>query len=194
MISNYESFSDTHKLRSECNAILIGKNTWIKDKPQLTVRYNYLENPRYKKYIICNNLDFLVEEIDNFFENKNKNENENKIFLQNYKFVTFSDSEYEKFWNIMNKKYTNPLSIPTAVLYFNNIKNFLNYIYDTDKIVHLLIEGGLKTLNSFTDYINQFIYYIHNTITDNGEQFKFNTKLKFKNSQILNNCVKITMK
>ena len=63
-----------------------------------------------------------------------------------------------------------------------------------DKIVHLLIEGGLNTLNSFTEYINQFIYYIHNTVTDNGEQFKFDTKLKFKNSEILNNCVKITMK
>ena len=194
MISNFESFSDTHKLRSECSGILIGKNTWIKDKPQLTVRYNYLENPRYKKYIICNNLDFLITEIDNYFDNKNKNENENKIYLQNYKFITFNDSEYEKFWNIVNKKYTNPLSIPVSVLYFNNIKNFLNYLYDIDKIVHLLIEGGLKTLNSFTEYINQFVYYIHNTITENGEQFKFNTKLKFKNSEILNDCVKITMK
>jgi len=43
-ITSREIDTLSHKLRSECDAILVGKNTWLNDKPKLDIRHYYSEN------------------------------------------------------------------------------------------------------------------------------------------------------
>ncbi len=45
-ISNEEDMARVHKLRNECDAILVGIGTVLSDNPKLTVKEKYVKNPR----------------------------------------------------------------------------------------------------------------------------------------------------
>lgn len=156
IISNEKALEDCHKLRSSCNAILVGYNTFIKDKPLLNVRYNFKQSKSYTKIILCNK--------ENYNELNEKNCND-------YIFV-----------NINN---------------FNSIEDFLEYLYNK-KIVHLLIEGGNKTLLLFENYLNEFIQYISPIFfrsEDKEKYLNFNlcNNYKIKNSINKDNFIKLTL-
>lgn len=127
IISGEKALEDCHKLRSSCSAILVGYNTFIKDKPLLNVRYNFKQCKNYKKIILCNK-QFDHDEFNNY---------DDYIFI-----------------NINN---------------FNSIDVFLKYLYDL-KIVHLLIEGGNKTLLLFENYLNEFIQYTTSIFLDSKDK------------------------
>ena len=65
---------------------------------------------------------------------------------------------------------------------YKNIDDFLTYLYN-QKIVHLLIEGGNKTLMVFQDYFNEFVQYITPIYYDinNKDYLTFNLTNLFKN-------------
>lgn len=45
-ISNEEDIARVHRLRNECDGILVGIGTVMSDDPKLTVKEKYVENPR----------------------------------------------------------------------------------------------------------------------------------------------------
>ena len=51
-ITHSESRKEGHKLRSECQAIIVGANTYRQDKPELTVRYGIPVNKQPLKVVI----------------------------------------------------------------------------------------------------------------------------------------------
>lgn len=159
LISNDECLVDCHKLRSECSAILVGTKTWINDTPSLCVRYGFKQNPRYKRIIIDNELEHIINEdsFTIFVTFKLKGESNNQIW------------------------------------YCENIDDFLKKLYE-NSIVHLLIEGGNVTLNRFSPYLNQFIYYVSNDFVDSGIRFKLNRNVSFNSSEIINGMMKISCK
>ncbi|HDH81938.1 MAG TPA: 5-amino-6-(5-phosphoribosylamino)uracil reductase, partial [Thermoplasmatales archaeon] len=44
-ISNDEDMARVHKLRDECDAVLVGIGTVLSDNPKLTVKEKYVQNP-----------------------------------------------------------------------------------------------------------------------------------------------------
>lgn len=161
ILSNSDTFKDTHQLRSQCLGILVGCSTWRNDKPQLNVRYGFKQNPRYQKFILFNKSKDIFN-LDNEIESKDMPQEKNNLI-----FVTFN-KEYEN--NLNNITETNH---KYRIWFCKNIDDFICKLYEL-KIVQLLIEGGNETLNSFSEYLNEFIYYIHQDYVDEGKVFKLN--------------------
>jgi diaminohydroxyphosphoribosylaminopyrimidine deaminase / 5-amino-6-(5-phosphoribosylamino)uracil reductase len=126
-ISNQYSKRLVHKLRAECDAILVGTNTIFIDNPELSNRYYFGKSP--KRVIIDRTLkltnDFIV--FDNsietiVFTEKNSSEYENQSNL-NYQKIDFNE---------------------------NMLTNMLDILFQKNVGV-LLVEGGQKLLKSFIE-------------------------------------------
>lgn len=124
-ISNQFSKRLVHKMRAECDAILVGTNTISVDNPELNNRFFYGKSP--KRIVLDKNLklnskfnvfDKSLETI--VFTNTSSNINEDADNLV-YQKIDFND---------------NPLSEMLTILYQMNIGV-------------LLVEGGQKLLKSF---------------------------------------------
>ena len=152
ILSSTEALIDSHKLRSECSAILIGANTYYQDFPKLNVRYNFKENPYYKKFVLGD--------------------------IDSTEFISI----------IINNKHTN--LITNNKWYFNSIKVFLEYLY-SQKIIHLLIEGGNKTLLYFENYLNEMITYLNCNYKE-GNKFILNNEYKIIKNENYINYIKLT--
>ena len=152
ILSSTEALIDSHKLRSECSAILIGANTYYQDFPKLNVRYNFKENPYYKKFVLGD--------------------------IDSTEFISI----------IINNKHTN--LITNNKWYFNSIKVFLEYLY-SQKIIHLLIEGGNKTLLYFENYLNEMITYLNCNYKE-GNKFILNNEYKIIKNENYSNYIKLT--
>ena len=182
MISNEKSLIDCHKLRSTCNGILVGSNTWKTDKPQLTVRFGFTQSNNYTIFVIDNLLSFIDKDKD---KDKDKR---NIIFVCFNKTLNNSDN-----CNLKN------------VWFCNSFDELIQRMFSI-QIVHCLIEGGNDTLNRCADYLNEFIYYINldyinfdynnNTLYNlNFNDNKFclkNKTLKIIKSENFDNVIKIT--
>mgnify|MGYP006133999347 CR=1 FL=1 len=152
IVSSEEALIDSHKLRSECSAILIGENTYLMDIPKLNVRYNFKEGQFYRK--------FVLGDIDS----------------TEFTSIIINDKLEE---SIIENKWT-----------FKNIISFLEYLY-SQKVIHLLIEGGNKTLLYFEDYLNEMITYM-NCNYYSGNQFTLNNNYTIIKSECYKNYYKIT--
>lgn len=123
-ISNEFSIQKTHKLRSEEQAILVGKNTIFSDNPSLTTRFWQGNSPI--RLIIDKNLEIPTHfnvynnEVLSIFFNKNKKEEKNNTI--------FEILDFEK-----------PI--------FNQI---LEYLYQKN-IQSLIVEGGAYLLNDIIE-------------------------------------------
>lgn len=119
-ISNEFSIQKTHQLRSEEQAILVGKNTIFSDNPSLTTRFWQGNSPIRliidKKLEIPTHFNVYNDEVLTIFFNKNKKEEKNNII--------FEILDFEK-----------PI--------FNQI---LDYLYQKN-IQSLIVEGGAYLLN-----------------------------------------------
>ncbi len=176
LIYNEEALKDNHKLRSSCNGILVGTNTWLIDKPNLDIGYDYKKYNNYTIFVIDNDLKFI-----NCY---NTDETTNNII-----YVCFNLEYQCRFRHLLN------------VLFCRNIEDLKNKMYEIG-IVHCIIEGGQDTLNRFSNNINEFIYYINlnykNNVNINNDtvfdkmKFKFNRNLKVKTTENFDNIVKIT--
>ena len=120
MTSN-ESKKIVHKWRSEENAILVGKNTVLKDDPLLTVRLYNGKNPIR---IIINKKSDLSEKFN--------------IFNKQAETIIYNESQSKVESNIIYKK-----------IDFNNLlQNLLSDLYSKN-IQSIIVEGGYITLSSF---------------------------------------------
>lgn len=138
-ITHLASRKKAHKLRSNCQSIMIGAKTLVIDDPELTVRYDYPTNKNYSIIIVdgdsINNLDYRIFK---------KGEEKISIFIHKDKWV-----EREKFYrnhygNLNKFKYINLCS-------YTDMKSLVKQI----DVMHLLIEGGGKLHTSFLEENNK---------------------------------------
>lgn len=126
-ISNENSQQLVHKWRAEEHAILVGTNTVVEDNPKLDVRRWRGENP------VRIVLDRKMSLSSNFAV---KNKTQKTIFITDFQ-TKIEASNYE---DIIKKiDYRKPVASQIANLLYN-----LN-------ISSVIIEGGLKTLQTFID-------------------------------------------
>ncbi len=120
-LSNSYTQIITHKWRSECDAIMVGKKTALIDKPSLNVRYYFGENP------IKIVMDSYNEE--NYILGAEKN------LTQTWIINTIKDEKSE-FLRYIKVESTRDLLPMLKILYHSGVST-------------LLVEGGSKLLASF---------------------------------------------
>jgi len=144
-ITDAEARQDSHRLRSESQAILVGSNTAIKDKPQLTARYG--KQIRQPLRVILDSTGKVVPPSPLFDLSLAKT----VIFTSNE-----SSSHMRKIWNeygvevVEVKKQGSGLDL-VAVLSYLGKKG----------VLQLLVEGGGTVIGNFfrEHLINQMVIY-----------------------------------
>ena len=139
-ITGSSSKQNSHQLRSEVDAILVGKNTVLVDDPELTVREVIGYNP--KRVVLDTNRTLPYN-----FKLLNDNEADTIIMCSNNKFQDNKTSHCQ--YLVVDEK-NNKL----------NPKDVLNRLGEIG-ITSLIIEGGASTIKSFLDMelIDQFYLY-----------------------------------
>lgn len=151
-ISGNASRSYTHWLRQKYDFILVGANTVIKDKPQLTVRDCDLINKNPIRVIfdpnakIINQTKKVLEELNlKIFNNLSK-----VIYLYSDKLEPKKISEINNYF--LNKKHILPIGIPCIRIpdeIINILESKTVVSFAGKKSQSLLIEGGGKLINLF---------------------------------------------
>ena len=134
-ITNQESRKFTHILRNEATAILVGKDTVLKDNPELTVRHIKTDGEQPIRVVIDKKLDIPL----NF-----------KIFDGKAKTLVLTSDLADK--NKLNSL-RNIENVDVEILPLNtdgkfSINDILETLYKRE-IVHLLVEGGKFTITEF---------------------------------------------
>ena len=122
-MTSKESKKLVHKWRSQEQAILVGKNTVIKDDPQLTVREIKGNNP----------IRIIIDKKLQISQDK-------KIFNNDALTIIFNE--------VINKEVNSTKFL--QISFDNLIDNILLYLFKAG-IQSIIIEGGQKTLKSFID-------------------------------------------
>lgn len=130
-ITSERSRKYVHKLRDQATAIIVGKNTVLKDNPFLTVRGFKVERQPIR-VIIDKNLDIPPDY--NVF-----NPDANVIVICDEK---IDDSKFKGFPHIKTIK------LPLKGENRFDLKDILNALY-TQNIVHLFVEGGKDVITQF---------------------------------------------
>ena len=139
-ITNNHSKQRVHKWRSEEAAILVGVQTVINDNPKLTTREWTGNNP----------LRIVIDP-------NGRTPKDSKLFQDNIPTLFLTKKPIELFSNKKEQKIISPFSI----------KNILKECYKLN-IQSIIIEGGLRTLESF----------IKDNLWDEARVFKTDKKLK----------------
>ena len=139
-ITNNHSKQRVHKWRSEEAAILVGVQTVINDNPKLTTREWTGNNP----------LRIVIDP-------NGRTPEDSKLFQDNIPTLFLTKKPIKLFSNKKEQKIISPFSI----------KNILKECYKLN-IQSIIIEGGLRTLESF----------IKDNLWDEARVFKTNKKLK----------------
>jgi diaminohydroxyphosphoribosylaminopyrimidine deaminase/5-amino-6-(5-phosphoribosylamino)uracil reductase len=113
-----------HDIRSGVDGVLIGKNTWRIDKPQLNNRFTFTEN---QPDVIV--LDSMLQ---NSYENLDIQLNRQIFILNNIKSETYKNIHYVK-------------------LDTQNISEMIRF-FNSKGMAKILIEGGSKILSFFSDH------------------------------------------
>ncbi len=113
-----------HDIRSGVDGVLIGKNTWRIDKPQLNNRFTFTEN---QPDVIV--LDSMLQ---NSYENFDIQINRQIFVLNNKKSETYKNIHYVK-------------------LDTQNILEMIRF-FNSKGMTKILIEGGSKILSFFSDH------------------------------------------
>ena len=149
--TNSQSLKFAHLLRYMNDAILVGFNTFKEDLPILTCRIRGLHASSPKIFIINKNLIFFKKHLDN----------------SSKKMVIFHDcidfkkiKKYQKFFTLCRIPTSNGIMKP-----FQLLKEIYKF-----KCRSLLIEGGIKTLNSFNEkkLINRGFVIISKLVSKNN--------------------------
>ncbi|MBK9254564.1 MAG: bifunctional diaminohydroxyphosphoribosylaminopyrimidine deaminase/5-amino-6-(5-phosphoribosylamino)uracil reductase RibD [Saprospiraceae bacterium] len=115
----------THKWRSECDGILVGKNTVVTDNPELTTRRHPGDNP--VRIILDSNPEII---------NGHYN-----VLIDVFKTIIFNEMKEESFHN---KEFIKIHDLK------NNLKSVVHQLFNRG-ILNILVEGGSKVLHSFID-------------------------------------------
>ena len=135
-ITSAESRTFVHGLRSEYDAVLVGKNTVIKDEPSLTVRHVEGRNP--KRIILDSNLSLSL-----------RHQVFNSTNLSEVIIITSKDSKSkEKKIKKFNELGIKILFCKTEKYGRISLKNALKKLAK-ENISSILVEGGSKVFSSF---------------------------------------------
>ena len=147
-ITGKESKLSSHQLRSEVDAIMVGKNTALIDNPELTVRETLGRNP---KRIVVDTNRTLPYSLNLFNDRKS----ETIVLCSSKKFQDNKTSHCEY---IAIKEKDNKLD-PEAIL----------IRLAKSGVTSLIIEGGASIMSSFlsNDLIDQF--YLYSSISSNDD-------------------------
>lgn len=145
-ITNLKARKMVHKLRGTVDAILVGKNTILKDNPELTTRFVKGKNPI--RIILDTNLS-LYPEFQVFKIEKNK-----KTILVCGEHI-FSEKE-----KIFKKKAVEVWKLPLKEKRID-LRALIEKCYQ-EKITSLLIEGGGEVIGSFINegLVDEIFYFI----------------------------------
>jgi len=168
-ITGSSSKQSSHQLRSEVDAILVGKNTVLIDNPELTVREVIGNNP--KRIVLDTNRTLPYN-----FKLLNDDQAETIIVCSNRKFQDNKTSHCQ--YLVVNEK-NNKLNPQDILIRLGEIG-----------VTSLIIEGGASTIKSFLDagLINQFYLYsssFSNDELDIKNPFSINDKWEVQDKQIL---------
>jgi len=157
-ITGEKTREHTHKLRSEVDGLLIGRNTALIDNPQLTVREVIGNNP---KRIILDTNRILPLDLKIFNDHQAKT----IILCSNKKFEDNKTSFCEFLTVNENKSLLDPFDILKKL--------------GKEGMTSILIEGGRKVHKSFidADLIDEFYIYTSNKILNDAKldnPFKMN--------------------
>ncbi|MEA1972290.1 MAG: bifunctional diaminohydroxyphosphoribosylaminopyrimidine deaminase/5-amino-6-(5-phosphoribosylamino)uracil reductase RibD, partial [Candidatus Cloacimonadota bacterium] len=127
-ITNSKSRERVHRIRSEVDAILVGKNTLMIDNPRLNVRLKNIEKNPFK-IVISNSFNF------------------DKIIKTNvYKLSSKEQLILCTTENKIDQRFINDNRI--VIVQFDNIQNLMKQLYSIG-ICSILVEGGQSTYTSF---------------------------------------------
>lgn len=161
-ITNKSSRTFVHELRRRHAAVAIGRETLIKDNPQLTVRYVKGASP----VRIVFTSDTTIPEISHF--QKDAEKYRSIIFCKGgKKGRKENNAKGIKIWYSGYKKND------------SHLKAFLPMAYD-EGLTSILVEGGQKLASSFLEFklVNRLYIFYSNTIIGQGvESFSFSKKL-----------------
>ena len=139
------SLEKVHEIRSQYDAVVIGKNTAVIDNPMLNVRLVTGRSP--KRYILDPYLE-ITSDLNVF-----------SAELQENTFIVISDKCSRDEVAVFEGKNVNIVKLPESEHDRIDLKEFLKYLGE-QKISSLLIEGGA---NVFTQFIKRGLvdyYYI----------------------------------
>ena len=159
-ITSLKSRKLVHKIRSQVNAILIGKNTLVCDNPKLTIRY--LKSDFQPKVLIMINSLKNLNSLEKFF-----------LFKKRKKdiFILTQNAHVDKFFKEKNYQ----------VIFFKNLKDLYGKLFE-NKIYSVLVEGGRKIFSFCLEkgiIDKMFLFYSPKIF---GEGIKFLDKAKvYKN-------------
>ncbi len=147
-ISSEESRKWVHQLRSEVDAILVGKNTVLKDDPQLTCRLSQWRGEQPLRFVLC--ADGKIEWNKNIFSNQS----EALTFLVVTKKITKKEkADWEKKGILL-------VQVPEKNKKID-LSQFLKIIGKIG-VTSLLVEGGGETVASFFEAkkVNQLFLFV----------------------------------
>ncbi|MDA9652952.1 bifunctional diaminohydroxyphosphoribosylaminopyrimidine deaminase/5-amino-6-(5-phosphoribosylamino)uracil reductase RibD [Pseudomonadota bacterium] len=130
-ISNSQSRKDTHVMRAQMKAILVGKNTAVNDNPALTVRLSHKELGLAKSLPMPQPTKIIIGDLKKAADAK-------KIFANNARVITGSRKSGFVKKNVEHLQYKNK----------NFLSAFMADLFARD-ISSVLVEGGQETLNAF---------------------------------------------
>ncbi|NOR46352.1 MAG: bifunctional diaminohydroxyphosphoribosylaminopyrimidine deaminase/5-amino-6-(5-phosphoribosylamino)uracil reductase RibD [Candidatus Delongbacteria bacterium] len=175
-ISSPKSRKYVHKLRNDYDAILVGKNTVLKDNPELTVRLIKGTNP--KRVIIDKDLSLDINR--KIFSDKNKN---NTIILMS------KDSNQSQKETILRNQGITILKISTVNGYLN-LKEAMKELGKLG-ITSMMVEGGGFTASMFLKekLVNRINLFIAPLIVGSTKKFTSNLGI-----DSISNAIKIVDK
>ena len=146
-ITGTSSKQSSHQLRSEVDAILVGKNTVLVDDPELTVREVIGYNP--KRIVLDTNRTLPYN-----FKLLNDNEADTIIICSNSK---FQDNKTSQCQYLVVDELNNRLNPKDVLVRLGELG-----------ITSLIIEGGATTIKSFLDMdlIDEFYLYTSSSSND----------------------------
>lgn len=150
MISDECCTRDAHALRSECDAILVGAATWILDRPQLTVRHGAKPCPRWRRFVLCDDRHAVPEQLADLADT---------IFVRLAHGNTASDHH--------------EVHDPHQWV-CEDVADLLRRMRVDAGVVHLLVEGGERTLELFDAHVDRLIMYVNPDLSGGtgGRQFR----------------------
>jgi len=168
-ITGTSSKQNSHQLRSEVDAILIGKNTVLVDDPELTVREVIGCNP--KRIVLDTNRTLPYS-----FKLLNDNEADTIVMCSNSK---FQDNKTPQCQYLVVNEVNNKLDPQDVLIRLGELG-----------ITSLIIEGGASTIKSFLDMglIDQFYLYTSQSSKDELDiknPFSINKAWQLKDERFL---------
>jgi diaminohydroxyphosphoribosylaminopyrimidine deaminase / 5-amino-6-(5-phosphoribosylamino)uracil reductase len=167
-ITGEESRRSSHLLRSEADAMLIGRQTALFDNPSMTVRNVKGRNP--KRIILDSKLKLPVS--INAFKDADKN----SIFV-----LCSIDAALSPKAQSLRKKGINVIASDTSEKEKINLRTALRKLYKVHNIASILVEGGASVYSSFLseDLVQEIHFFISPKIIGNGrhsfEDFSINS-------------------